>query len=147
MRIIDLKKVDTSEKVEIGFIPNPNNPDKFEEWKGFKSYFDTLNRENMYIGTIDPELDPEYDGRYLRQLVIEKGAPFKENDLVVLNYNGDYWVKRFIFQKDKIGVDSIPDINQPFITEINEDIFFGVVRMIEKVKIEKNDSDLSNDAL
>ena len=95
MRIIDLKEVDTSEKVEIGFIPNPNNPDKFEEWKGFKSYFDALNHENMYLGTVDPNQDPEFDGRYVRQLAIEKGATFKDNDLVVLNFKGDYWVKRY----------------------------------------------------
>lgn len=29
MRIIDLKEVDTEQKIEIGFIPNPNSPDKF----------------------------------------------------------------------------------------------------------------------
>jgi hypothetical protein len=147
MRIINLQEVDTSKKIEIGFMPNPNNPDKFEEWKGFKSYFDTLNRENMYIGTIDPELDPEFDGRYLRQLVIEKGAPFKENDLVILHYRDDYWVKRYKVQEEKIELTFIPDINQPFITDISADIFFGVVRMIEKVKIENNDSNLSEDAL
>lgn len=89
MRIIDLKEVGTSEKVEIGFIPNPNNPDKFEEWKGFKSYFDSLNKENMYLGTIDPEQDPEFNGSYIRRLAIEKGATFKDNDLVVIQYNGE----------------------------------------------------------
>ncbi len=138
MRIIDIKEVDTKEKIEIGFLPNPKNSDKFEEWKGFKSYFDTLNKDNMYLGTIDTELDPEFDGRYLRQLVIEKGAPFKENDLVILRFGDDYWVKRYKVQEDKIEQISIPDINQPFITEIGDDIFFGVVRMIEKVKIKTN---------
>ncbi len=136
MRIIDLKEVDTAQKIEIGFIPNPNSPDKFEEWKGFQSYFDTLNKNNMYLGTIDPEQDPEFNGTYLRRLAIEKGAPFKENDLVILLYKAEYWVKRYKVQEEKIEFDSIPDINQPFITEISEDIFFGVVRMIEKVKIE-----------
>ncbi|MBM2814384.1 MAG: hypothetical protein HW421_1146 [Ignavibacteria bacterium] len=138
MRIIDLKEVDTSEKVEIGFIPNPNNPDKFEEWKGFKSYFDTLNKENMYLGTIDPEQDPEYNGSYIRRLAIEKGATFKDNDLVVIQFDGEYWLKRFKTQMDKIGIEYVTEIEQPNITDYDNKYHFGVVRLIEKVKIEKN---------
>jgi hypothetical protein len=136
MRIIDVKEVDTEEKIEIGFLPNPKNSDKFEEWKGFKSYFDTLNKDNMYLGTIDPEQDPEFNGTYFRRLAIEKGATFKDNDLVILNYEGDYWVKRYKVQNEMIELNSITNINQPYITDFSNDIYFGVVRMIEKVKLE-----------
>jgi len=139
MRIIDLKEVDTSEKVEIGFIPNPNNPDKFEEWKGFKSYFDTLNKENMYLGTIDPEQDPEYNGSYIRRLAIEKGATFKDNDLVVIQFDGEYWLKRFKTQMDKIGIENVKEIEQPYITDYDNKYHFGVVRLIEKEYIEKKE--------
>jgi hypothetical protein len=139
MRIIDIIEVDTSEKVEIGFIPNPNNPDKFEDWKGFKSYFDTLNKENMYLGTIDPEQDPEYNGSYIRRLAIEKGATFKDNDLVVIQYNGEYWLKRFKTQMDKIGIENVTDIEQPIITDYDNKYHFGVVRLIEKEHIEKKE--------
>ena len=138
MRIIDIKEVDTEEKVEIGFLPNPKNSDKFEEWKGFKSYFDTLNKDNMYLGTIDPEQDPEFNGTYIRRLAIEKGATFKDNDLVVIQFDGEYWVKRFKTQLDKIGIEYVTDIEQPYITEVETQYHFGVVRFIEKVNIENN---------
>jgi hypothetical protein len=135
MRIIDLIEVDTSEKVEIGFIPNPNNPDKFEEWKGFKSYFDTLNKENMYLGTIDPEQDPEYNGSYIRRLAIEKGATFKDNDLVVIKFDGNYWVKRFKTQIDNVDIEYVKNQEQPYITNYDIKYHFGVVRLIETIKL------------
>lgn len=138
MRIIDIKEVDTEEKIEIGFLPNPKNSDKFEEWKGFKSYFDTLNKENMYLGTIDPEQDPEFNGTYIRRLAIEKGATFKDNDLVVIQYNGEFWVKRFKEDIEKINIDTVSNPEQPYITEYDKQYHFGVVRLIEKVKIIKD---------
>lgn len=138
MRIIDIKEVDTEEKIEIGFLPNPKNSDKFEEWKGFKSYFDTLNKDNMYLGTIDPEQDPEFNGTYIRRLAIEKGATFKDNDLVVIQFDGEYWLKRFKTQIDKIGIEYVKDIEQPYITEYDEQYHFGVVQLIEKVSLNSN---------
>ncbi len=133
MRIINLMAVDTKTKAEVGFMPNPKISDKEMEWEGFKSYFELLNRDNMYLGTIDPEQDPEYDGRYMRRLIIEKGADAKDNDLVVINYQSEYWVKRLKAEIDKIDIDSVTNIEQPFITEYDAKYHFGVVRMIEKV--------------
>lgn len=93
----------------------------------------------MYLGTIDPEQDPEYNGSYIRRLAIEKGATFKDNDLVVIQYNGEYWVKRFKEKIDKIGIEYVTDIEQPYITDYDNKYHFGVVRLIEKVNIEKKE--------